>query len=293
MRVEEQSTATGSCPDTPTALRGTRRPPTPCTSLATVYGGGGMFGIGYGLGVASALSAAGVPVRDAPALGTSAGAWVASCLACGVGIDALCELPTVQVPSLRPGTLRRLAAALFGDARDNRVRAVAVQLPTVTRRILSGAELPLADLAAASASVPGLFAPSAVAGRLYVDGGVRSFTSADCAATARHLLVVAPVAGPVLGVGGRVAQCLLGREMKAWERTTGGTAHLIRPSESIARLVRHPFDLFDPARARTAYEMAAEQTAQLLSDRADLSVLARSPSVAGVPATHDANALAA
>ena len=43
-----------------------------------VYGGGGVFGIAYGAGVAVGLREAGIPVGRAPALGTSAGSWVAS-----------------------------------------------------------------------------------------------------------------------------------------------------------------------------------------------------------------------
>jgi predicted acylesterase/phospholipase RssA len=42
--------------------------------LSMVYGGGGVFGIGYGAGVAQGLARSGIPVATAPSLGTSAGA---------------------------------------------------------------------------------------------------------------------------------------------------------------------------------------------------------------------------
>ena len=41
--------------------------PTSPRPLSMVYGGGGMFGIGYCVGVAHGLAAAGVPVESAPA----------------------------------------------------------------------------------------------------------------------------------------------------------------------------------------------------------------------------------
>jgi len=62
-------------------------------------------------------------------------------------------------------------------------------------------------------------------------------------------------------------ECLLGQEMANWERSTGGTAHLVRPNAAIGRLVRHPLDLLDQARA--------EQTMRLLQIRPDLAALTR------------------
>ena len=52
--------------------------------LSMVYGGGGVFGIGYGAGVAQGLARSGIPVASAPSLGTSAGAWVASAVMLGL-----------------------------------------------------------------------------------------------------------------------------------------------------------------------------------------------------------------
>ena len=242
--------------------------------VTAVYGGGGPFGIAYGLGVAHALQDAGVPLQDCQAIGTSAGSWVASCLVTGVGYDELRAQAPVRVPNLRPGWLHGVARELFGQARDARVRASAVRLPTLRRELLDGAELPLSHLVAASSSVPGLFAPARVAGRLYVDGGVRSMASADLAPAADHLLVVAPIAGPMFGPGGRTMELLLGEEMRRWERRTGGRAHLIRPDTAIAALASTPLQLFDRARALDVYPMAYAQGARLMATRPNLVRLA-------------------
>ena len=73
------------------------------------------------------------------------------------------------------------------------------------RRIFDGAASPLADVVAASSAVPGLFPPHRVGGRLYVDGGMWSATSVDAADDADRVIVVAPLAGRVMGPMGRVA----------------------------------------------------------------------------------------
>ncbi|MGB8649904.1 MAG: patatin-like phospholipase family protein [Mycobacteriales bacterium] len=238
--------------------------------VTAVYGGGGPFGIAYGLGVTHALRDAGVPLESCDAIGTSAGSWVASCLATGVGFEELRDQAPVRVPNLRPGWLRGVARDLFGTVQDGRVRASAVRLPTLRRRLLDGGRLPLADLVAASSAVPGLFAPARVGRHLYVDGGVRSMASANLAPAADHLLVVAPIAGPMFGPGGRAMELLLAEEMRRWERRTGGRAHLIRPDTAIAGLASTPLHLFDKARAVDVYPMAYAQGARLIASRPNL-----------------------
>jgi NTE family protein len=253
-------------------------------SVAAVYGGGGMFGIAYALGVAEALVGAGAPLRTASSLGTSAGSWVAACLAADVPLDAVHDLPKVRVPNVRPGMLRGVAEQLFGRRTSPLVQASAVRLSTGRRLLLSGAEHRLAEIVAASSSVPGLFAPAAVGRRLYVDGGTRSMVSADLAADADHLLVVAPMAGPMFGPAGRSMELLLRREVRRWVARTGGTAHLIRPNRTIAALARNPFDLFDQQLARDIQPMAAGQTEALLRSRPDLQQLCTTAPATALPA---------
>ena len=142
--------------------------------VTVVYGGGGPFGIAYGLGVAHALLDAGIPLRETPSLGTSAGAWVASCLATHTSFDAVDMMPAISVPNLSPGLLHRLAKDLFGEAGSALVTATAVRVPSGRRVLLSGAKHPLADIIAASSAVPWLFAPARIGRQVYADGGVRS-----------------------------------------------------------------------------------------------------------------------
>src|SRR5512135_373932 len=227
--------------------------------VSAVYGGGGLFGIAYGLGVADALLGLGVPLRTAPSLGTSAGSWVASCLATEVGFDQLCRLPPIRVPNPASGLLRRLGRQLFADSRSNLVRAAAVRVPSGRPVLLSGAKHPLADIAAAFSAVPLLFPPSRIGRRFFADGGVRSMVHADRAEAAQHLLVVAPIAGPMFGPAGRAMEVMLRREMRRWQQRTGGLVHLLRPDRGIAALTRHPMDLFDKDRAIAAYPLAYQQ----------------------------------
>ena len=235
------------------------RPP-----LAVAFGGGGLFGIAYAFGVADALAAAGVPLREAPSVGTSAGAWVASAVALGVPFHRLCELPPLRVPNPRPGALRAIAAEAFGDARHSRVLVSVTRLPRLSREILSGDRHPLAELVAASSSVPGLFPPSAVGGRLCLDGGIRSMVSADRAPGADALLVVSPLTAPLMGPVGRTLDWRLGRETARWSDTHGAPVMVIRPTAGIARMVRTPRDLFDLRRAKAVYPLAYRQARQLL-----------------------------
>jgi predicted acylesterase/phospholipase RssA len=245
--------------------------------LSVAFGGGGLFGIGYGLGVADALADAGIGIASAPLLGTSAGSWVAACVTTGVGCARLLEVPAIRIPNLKPGFLRGVARDVFGDARSAQVRASAVRLPTGRRALLRGDHHDLADLVAASSAVPGLFAPARVGNALYVDGGVRSLVSADLAKPAHDLVVVAPVAGPMFGAAGAATELMLRRELNRWQNATGGTAHLIRPNTVVASLARQPLHLFDKGRAEQVYPLGYMQARQLLAERPALAALACDP----------------
>ena len=236
--------------------------------LACAYGGGGLFGIAYLLGVGEALVDGGVALGAAPAVGTSAGSWAAGALALGVrwhdAIDLIGDdIP--RVPDPRSGRLKRVATEIFGDRRVPSMRAVVCSLPRLQRVVLHGADHPVADLVAASSAVPGMLAPHRVDGRRYVDGGVRSMASADLADPATNLLVMAPIAGPMFGPAGRLAERVLRREMREWRlRNPDGNLWLIRPNRSIAELAGRPDQLFEPERAKRAYDLAYAQAAGIL-----------------------------
>lgn len=229
--------------------------------LTMVYGGGGVFGIAYTSGVAAGLAETGIPVAAVPSLGTSAGSWTAAALALGLGYEDFQEVESPPVPTLRQGVLADIARQLFGEATHPLVSVSAVCLTSGRRHILDGGTYPLADLVAASSAVPGLFPPHRVAGRTYVDGGMWSATSVDAAAEADQVIVVAPLAGAVMGPLGRTAGFLLDRELRRWRsRHPESSITLIRPNRVMARVAGiKPLALFDDARAREVYPMAFEQ----------------------------------
>jgi predicted acylesterase/phospholipase RssA len=228
--------------------------------LSMVYGGGGVFGIAYGAGVAEGLAEQGIPVRTAPALGTSAGSWVAGAVALGLAFEDFDGIGSPPVPTRKP-VVYESAVALFGDARHHLVAVSAVHLRNRRRHILDGGVYPLADLVAASSAVPGLIPPHRIDGRLYIDGGMWSVTSVDAATDAEEVIVVAPLAGPVMGPMGRAAGLLLERELRSWrDRHPGKRITMIRPNKEISHLAgRGPLALFDADRARAVYPLALEQ----------------------------------
>jgi NTE family protein len=230
-------------------------------ALSMVYGGGGVFGIGYCVGVAHGLAAGGIPVATAPALGTSAGSWAASAVALGLDYDDVADLEVPPVPNRRTGVLAEVARELFDEATHPLVSVSALSVRTRRRHILDGGRYPLADLVAASSAVPGLLPPHRIDGRLYIDGGMWSATSVDAAEDAHSVIVVAPLAGPHMGPLGRGAGILLDRELRTWRRRhPDRRITLIRPNREIARHAgRSPMSLFDGDRARLVYPLAHKQ----------------------------------
>lgn len=232
--------------------------------LAMVYGGGGVVGIAYTAGVAAGLVSAGIPVAGAPALGTSAGSWTASAMALGLSYDDLSDLPVPSMPSVHAGVLADIARQVFGESTHHLVSVSAVSIRSGRRHILDGGAYPLADLVAASSAVPGLLPPHRIEGRLYVDGGMWSATSVDAAKEAARVIVVAPLAGRMMGPMGRVAGALLERELNRWRhRHPEASIHMIRPNRAMAKTVGvRPLALFDAGRARAIYPLAYEQGAR-------------------------------
>ncbi len=232
--------------------------------LSVVYGGGGVFGIGYCVGVAHGLEAGGVPIKGAPSLGTSAGSWAASAIALGVGYEDVVDIESPQVPSRKPGVLADIAREMFGEATHPDVSVSAVCLRSRRRHILAGGRYPLADLVAASSAVPGLLPPHRIDGRLYIDGGMWSTTSIDAAADALSVVVIAPLAGPYMGPLGRGAGFMLERELRTWrQRHPNCTITLIRPNRAVAAHAnRNPMSLFDSDRARAVYPLGYAQGLQ-------------------------------
>jgi NTE family protein len=89
---------------------------------------------------------------------------------------------------------------------------------------------------AASCSVPGIYPPVAIKDSLWVDGGVRSWTNADCAAGHRRVIIVAVV----LPETRELVIPVLARERAAIE-AAGGAVELITPDvESLEAFGENP-----------------------------------------------------
>jgi NTE family protein len=204
--------------------------------LAACFGGGGAFGIGFDMGVAQALIDSGIPVDEGPMLGTSAGAWTAAALAKGVDIEQIWDSWSRHPKTTRPPRVIEATESLFGNRRDARVSGMVIHVPLGTRLALSGGRHRLADVVAASSSPPRVAAPHRIRGHRYIDAGVTRGTSADRAQPARVLVVVAPVAGRVLGRIGQISEQLTRYEMARWKQRTGGEVLYIRPDAAIAGL---------------------------------------------------------
>ena len=226
---------------------------------AGVFGGGGLFGIGYGLGVLDGLRTRGIDLHGSPMLGTSAGSWVAAATALQVSFDTLVSLPVPKFPNPRAGVLAKIASLAFGQHTDPLVSVVVTQVPRLRRTVFSGANIPLAQLVAASSAVPGLLAPQRINGTRYVDGGVRSAVSVDLAPGAHTLVIIAPLAGAMFGPLGRYVDHRTDQQQKIWHDQHGGTFIEFSPKATTADIASLPHHLFDQRRALEAYHRGFDE----------------------------------
>lgn len=227
--------------------------------LAGVFGGGGLFGIGYALGIIEGLRSRGIDLAGRPLLGTSAGSWAAAGTALGTTVDEFLAMEVPRFPNPRRGVLAEAARSVFGERTSPHVSVVVSALPRFRRTVLSGASTPLADLVAASSAVPGLLAPHRIDGVSYVDGGVRSVVSADLASPATTLIVVAPLAGAMFGPFGSLATKRMMREIGHWRDAHGGRVIVFSPRDTGASLARRPDQLFRRDVALRAHDVALTQ----------------------------------
>ncbi len=231
-----------------------------------VYGGGGVFGIAYNLGIAEAFCDAGVDLGAVEAIGTSAGSWAAGLVALGLrfdeSYDALSHI-IPELPDTTPGLLAGVARDVFGaDVRCPSVNVGVVGWPRMRRYLLNGADHELADLVAASSAVPGVLASHRVDGARYVDGGLRAMSTEELPDHPARVLVVLPVSGLMFGVAGRLIERRTVRVVDDWRRShPGSVTSIVRPTAEVAALVRRPDHLFDPTKMRQCYELAYAQGA--------------------------------
>jgi len=136
--------------------------------------------------------------------------------------------------------------------------AVSVDVATGRHRGVDRSDgVPLASAIAASCAIPGLFPPIPFDGALWMDGGVRSGTSADLAAEsgADRVLVVAPMCER-LGVVGPVSGRALRAELAVLD-AAGIWSHAVQPGE--AEAARMGDDLMNAAFTEPAMEVGLAQ----------------------------------
>lgn len=234
--------------------------------MAIVYGGGGPLATAVGMGAAEALSAGGFDIAALPALGTSGGALAAAASRAGLHHEEVRQaLRGVRLPERRPGYVRAMGVELFGDTFDSQLWTSVVRLPAGRRTRLSGGDHPVATIVAASCAVPLLVVPERIGGHRYLDGGARSWVSADLAPSADHLIVIAPVIAPSFGPFGALLSGHLGHELRRWRRRTGGQTTVVRIVENVASRVRRWADLFDSGLAAEAKDQANEYVSKQVS----------------------------
>ncbi len=93
--------------------------------------------------------------------------------------------------------------------------------------------VPLAAAVSSSCAVPGVYPPVTIAGRRYIDGGMRSSTSADLARGYEHVLIVSVRSAGAVGPMAELTQRRLENEINAL-RESGSEVEILEPDDSSA-----------------------------------------------------------
>ncbi|HUZ28204.1 MAG TPA: patatin-like phospholipase family protein [Solirubrobacteraceae bacterium] len=165
--------------------------------------------------------------------------------------------------------LRRHIESL-GARFDGRLRVAAVDRDSGRRTVFGSPRAPgasVAEAVEASCTVPWLFAPVAINGREYVDGGVWSPTNLDAAPAGRgsHVLCLNPTASlmgraDVIGVFRRVSRVAAGAEALALRRR-GATVRVVGPDRGSAQTMG--VNLMDRSRAQKTLSAGYQQGLEL------------------------------
>ncbi|WP_305782339.1 patatin-like phospholipase family protein [Symbioplanes lichenis] len=255
---------------------------------ALVLGGGGVTGVAWTIGLLHGLAERGLDLtRPDLIVGTSAGAVVAAQLTSGRTLAELYEHELTDTSGDRdavvgvrvlagfvlsawwPGGRARLGRAALRSktvpesvrreaiarrvGRDEwpatRLRIPAVDAETGAVRIFENdSGVSLIDAVAASCAVPLVWPPMTVAGRRYIDGGVRSVANADLA-EGYDTTVIAPVTASAHRAGDPRVQ---GKRLKA---------RVISPTDAaLTAIGRNPLD---PGRRRPAAEAGRAQASEV------------------------------
>ena len=165
-----------------------------------------------------------------------------------LGAFALKRTAAGRTPSLesRLEAIRERLTSL--DWPDRALQVTAVDARTGEFRVLDGSDdVPLLDAVAASCSVPGVYPPTPLQGRPFIDGGARSGTNADLARDHDVVLVLDPI-GRAVG------------PLKSAGDLLGDTPHLVLTPDAGAKAAigRNVLEIANrPASARAGHAQAA------------------------------------
>jgi NTE family protein len=122
-------------------------------------------------------------------------------------------------------------------------------------------EASLVDAVGASCAVPGAWPAVTIAGRRYIDGGMRSPANADLAAGYDRVIIIAPV-----GRGGGV---LPGADKQAGDlRAAGAKVMVVSPDQAARQAIGH--NLLDLRRRAAAARAGRAQAAAVAADVRDI-----------------------
>jgi NTE family protein len=122
-------------------------------------------------------------------------------------------------------------------------------------------EASLVDAVGASCAVPGVWPAVTIAGRRYIDGGMRSPANADLAAGYDRVVIIAPV--------GRRGGVLPGADKQADDlRAAGAKVMVVGPDEAARQAIGH--NLLDLRRRATAARGGRAQAAAVAADVRDV-----------------------
>ncbi len=189
-----------------------------------------------------------------------------------VGPEQARELGALALTAPTPPEERSVAwfaRELGGATFPARLRLTAVDAESGALRVFEAKSgVPLERAVAASCCVPGIFAPVSIEGRRYVDGGVRSGTSADLARAsgATHVLVLAPMVRGNAGLARLMFQRLDAEIAEL--RDAGVELALVTPSREDARVLG--LDFMDPKKRADAVRLGLE-AGRREAERAELA----------------------
>jgi len=226
-------------------------------AIASCFGGGGSYGIGFNLGVVMGLAAAGIDVMQGPMIGTSAGCYTAAALRSDISFEAVMEAWPKEF-KLRVARASDVTRPLFGERHAADVAGVAIRLSRFRRAVLWGDDATLADIVAASSSPPPFAFPHKIQKHRYIDGGYASMASADLAPLADLLVVVTPIWKGAGGAGKRAAK-KLDRELMRYSGLGPTRVLHVAPDEQILALKGYKVpNIFDPELAKRVFPLARE-----------------------------------